>query len=69
VPGVAADVVLFALERVGGGQLQTVHDLPAQQPRLIQQARGVQTVIVNGEVVLEEGKHTGAVPGRVLRGV
>ncbi len=68
-PGLAADVVIFDLERVGGGQLQTVYDLPAHQPRLIQQARGVQMVIVNGEVVLEEGKHTGAVPGRVVRGV
>ncbi len=68
-PGLAADVVIFDLERVGGGQLQTVYDLPAHQPRLIQQARGLQMVIVNGEVVLEEAKHTGAVPGRVVRGV
>jgi N-acyl-D-aspartate/D-glutamate deacylase len=66
-PGLVADLVIFDLERVGGGQLQTVHDLPARQPRLIQPARGVQQVIVNGEVVLEEGKHTGALPGRVVR--
>jgi N-acyl-D-aspartate/D-glutamate deacylase len=64
----AADVVIFDLERVGGGQLQTVHDLPARQPRLIQPAQGVQKVIVNGEVVLEEGNHTGAIPGQVVRG-
>jgi N-acyl-D-aspartate/D-glutamate deacylase len=68
VPGGAADVVLVDLARVGGGQLQTVHDLPVQQPRLIQQAKGIQIVIVNGEVVLEEGQYSGAVPGRVIRG-
>ena len=28
---------------------------------------GIQYVIVNGQVVLENGKHTGATPGRALR--
>ena len=28
---------------------------------------GIDTVIVNGEVVLDEGTHTGATPGKVLR--
>jgi N-acyl-D-aspartate/D-glutamate deacylase len=59
-------VVIFDPQRVRGGQLRTVHDLPAHQPRLIQQAEGVQMVIVNGEVVLEEGHHTGALPGQVV---
>ena len=68
-PGLAADVVIFDPQRIRGGQRQTVHDLPAQQPRLIQQAEGIQTVIVNGEVILEEGKHTGALPGKVVRAV
>jgi N-acyl-D-aspartate/D-glutamate deacylase len=30
-------------------------------------AAGVSTVIVNGEVVIHNGEHTGALPGRVLR--
>jgi hypothetical protein len=29
----------------------------------------MQLVIVNGEVILEDGKHTGAVPGQLLRGM
>ncbi len=33
-----------------------------------QYARGVVHVIVNGEPVLREGRHTGALPGRVVRG-
>ena len=67
-PGAAADVVIFDPQRIRGGQLRTVNDLPAQQPRLIQQAEGIHRVIVNGEVVLEEGRHTGALPGQVVRG-
>jgi N-acyl-D-aspartate/D-glutamate deacylase len=30
-------------------------------------AAGIMATIVNGEVLLEDGKHTGALPGRVLR--
>ncbi len=33
-----------------------------------QYATGIQHVIVNGEVVLRNGEHTGALPGRVVRG-
>ncbi len=32
-----------------------------------QYAAGVSTVIVNGEVVVDGGDHTGALPGRVVR--
>ena len=31
-----------------------------------QYAAGIGTVIVNGEVVIDGGEHTGALPGRVL---
>jgi N-acyl-D-aspartate/D-glutamate deacylase len=65
--GYAADIVIFDPQRIRGGQLHTAHDLPAQQPRLIQQAEGIHMVIVNGEVILEEGKPTGATPGQVVR--
>ena len=37
-----------------------------EQPH--QYATGMQHVIVNGEVVLRNGEHTGALPGRVVRG-
>ena len=33
-----------------------------------QYAEGVEFVLVNGEIVVEQGKHTGARPGRVLHG-
>jgi N-acyl-D-aspartate/D-glutamate deacylase len=30
-------------------------------------AEGILATIVNGEVLMENGRHTGALPGRVLR--
>jgi N-acyl-D-aspartate/D-glutamate deacylase len=32
-----------------------------------QYAEGIEHVVVNGRVVIEKGKHTGARPGRALR--
>ena len=43
------------------------HDLPAGGRRMVMQARGMQYTIVNGEVLFEDGEHSGALPGQVLR--
>ena len=32
-----------------------------------QYATGISTVVGNGEVVIDDAEHTGALPGRVLR--
>jgi N-acyl-D-amino-acid deacylase len=42
-------------------------DEAATFARPIQPAKGIATVIVNGAVVWNDGKPTGARPGRVLR--
>jgi len=36
-----------------------------ENPNLYPQ--GIEYVLVNGEIVIEEGEHTGALPGKVLR--
>ena len=56
-------------KRIRGKHLCTAYALPAQQPRLVQEAEGIRMVPVNGEVMLEEGKHTRAFPGQVVRSV
>jgi N-acyl-D-aspartate/D-glutamate deacylase len=56
--GAWADVTVFDPARVGD---RATYDDPHQY------AAGVSTVIVNGEVVIDGGDHTGALPGRVLR--
>jgi hypothetical protein len=45
-----------------------VYDLPDGSVRVKREAIGIDYVLVNGEVLLEGGEHTGALPGQVLRG-
>lgn len=66
-PGYAADVVLFDPERIATGEMEWVTDMPAGYGRYVQRASGVEMTIVNGEVLMERGEHTGAYPGRLLR--
>ena len=58
-PGMLADVVIF--------DERTVADHATfEQPK--QYATGFDYVLVNGQVVIDNGKHTGAMPGQILRG-
>jgi N-acyl-D-amino-acid deacylase len=45
-----------------------VYDLPASGRRLKQPADGFVATIVNGEVTYRNGRHTGKLPGRLVRG-
>jgi N-acyl-D-amino-acid deacylase len=58
-PGAFADVVVFDPERI---QDHSTYDEPHQY------STGVEHVAVNGTLVLRGGEHTGALPGRVVRG-
>jgi len=66
--GFAADLVVFDPQTIGPEMPEVVHDLPAGAKRLTQRCRGIAATVVNGEVLLRDGKHTGALPGRLLRG-
>jgi N-acyl-D-aspartate/D-glutamate deacylase len=66
--GFAADLVVFDPDTIAPEMPDVVYDLPAGARRLVQKARGISATVVNGEVVLREGKHTGALPGQLLRG-
>jgi N-acyl-D-amino-acid deacylase len=66
-PGMAADVVIFDPATVKCGHEVVVRDFPKGAWRIKEPAEGIFATIVNGEVLLEEGRHTGALPGRVLR--
>ena len=56
--GMKADLVIFDPERV---EAKATFDQPRQYPE------GIDYVIVNGQVVIDQGVHTGALPGRALR--
>jgi N-acyl-D-aspartate/D-glutamate deacylase len=66
--GMAADLVVFDPDTIAAEMPEVVDDLPAGARRLIQRTRGVAATVVNGEVLLRDGKHTGALPGQLLRG-
>ena len=66
--GLAADIVVLDPEKVNPRMPQVVNDLPAGARRLKQFADGIKATVVNGETVLKDNEHTGALPGRVLRG-
>jgi N-acyl-D-amino-acid deacylase len=56
--GYAADVVVFDPARV---RSNATYDEPRRYPD------GIEYVVVNGEPVVDIGRHTGALPGRALR--
>ena len=66
--GMAADLVVFDPDTIAAEMPEVVNDLPAGARRLIQRCRGVAATVVNGEILLRDGKHTGALPGKLLRG-
>jgi N-acyl-D-amino-acid deacylase len=66
--GKKADVNLIDFARLDLDHPVMVHDMPAGMPRLMQTAKGYVATLVAGEVVQEEGRETGARPGKVARG-
>jgi N-acyl-D-amino-acid deacylase len=58
-PGLAADIVIFDEQKIAD---RATFALPKQHPA------GIEYVLVNGQVVIERDKHTGARPGQMLRG-
>jgi N-acyl-D-amino-acid deacylase len=66
-PGMAADITIFDPDTVRPLPLEVVHDFPTGAKRIKEPAEGIIATVVNGEVLMENGKHTGALPGRVLR--
>ena len=65
--GFAADLNIIDPTRVEACLPEVVHDLPAGATRLTQRAEGFLATVVGGEVLLENGEHTGALPGRLVR--
>ena len=66
--GMAADLVVFDPDTIGGRMPEVVTDLPAAARRLKQTANGIHATVVNGEILLRDNQPTGATPGRLIRG-
>jgi N-acyl-D-aspartate/D-glutamate deacylase len=66
--GSFADVAIFDPATVAPQMPTLEYDLPAGARRLKQKSTGFLATIVNGQVLLRNNEHTGALPGRLLRG-
>ena len=67
-PGKKADLNVIDFDALDLELPELVHDLPAGAKRLIQRARGYDATIVSGSVTWRHGEHTGALPGKLIRG-
>ena len=66
--GARADVLVIDRDELSAGRAYLARDFPADTERYVVDATGYRYTIVNGEVLLEDGVHSGALPGHVVRG-
>jgi N-acyl-D-aspartate/D-glutamate deacylase len=64
--GQAADLVIFDPSTIDRGSEDFVRDVPGNANRYVRHATGIDKVVVNGAVVWEDGKYTGARTGLVV---
>jgi N-acyl-D-aspartate/D-glutamate deacylase len=66
-PGLRADVNLIDFDRLQVHKPEIVHDMPANGRRFIQRVDGYRMTLCAGTQIFENGEHTGAMPGRLVR--
>ncbi|MDO8290084.1 MAG: amidohydrolase family protein [Parvibaculum sp.] len=66
--GYKADVNVIDFERLQLRPPHMVYDLPSGARRLMQEADGYVATIASGQVIYRDGAHTGALPGKLVRG-
>jgi N-acyl-D-aspartate/D-glutamate deacylase len=66
-PGLRADVNLIDFDALSLHAPEVIADLPAGGRRLVQRVDGYRMTICAGVPVFENGTHTGALPGKLVR--
>jgi N-acyl-D-aspartate/D-glutamate deacylase len=66
--GAKADLNVIDYDHLGIRAPEVVYDLPSGGRRLIQRTDGYVATLVSGRIVAREGRPTGALPGRLVRG-
>ena len=67
-PGLLADLNVIDFGALRLFRPEAIHDLPAGGRRLVQRAEGYRYTVKSGQVTFEDGQHTGALPGGLVRG-
>jgi N-acyl-D-amino-acid deacylase len=65
--GLPADLCIFDLKTIQPQLPTLVHDIPTGAPRLSQKSDGIKATVVNGQILIRDNQHTGALPGKLLR--
>jgi N-acyl-D-amino-acid deacylase len=67
-PGLKADINVIDFDNLRLYRPEAIYDLPAGGRRLVQRADGYRYTVKSGQVTFENGEHTGALPGALVRG-
>ena len=67
-PGQLADINVIDFEALQLQRPEAVHDLPTGGKRLVQRVEGYRHIIKRGETIFRDNEHTGALPGKLVRG-
>ena len=67
-PGMKADINVIDLENLQIHGPRIAYDLPANGKRYLQDISGYHSTICSGEVIYRNGKATGNLPGKLVRG-
>ena len=65
--GMIADANIIDFDRLRLHRPEAVFDLPAGGRRLVQRAQGYEITIKSGEIIFNNGQHSGALPGKLVR--
>ena len=65
--GMIADVNIIDFDSLRLHRPEAIFDLPAGGRRLVQRPEGYETTIKAGEIIFDNGTHTGALPGKLVR--
>jgi N-acyl-D-amino-acid deacylase len=65
--GMIADINVIDFDGLRLHRPEAVFDLPAGGRRLVQRAEGYEITIKSGEVIFNNGQHSGALPGKLVR--
>ena len=67
-PGKLADINVIDFDALQLQRPEAVHDLPTGGKRLVQRVEGYRHIIKRGEAIFRDNQHTGALPGKLVRG-
>ncbi len=66
--GKLADVNVIDFEKLSLHRPEAIFDLPTGGKRLVQRVEGYKHIIKSGVPIFADGEHTGALPGKLVRG-